>query len=69
MSADREIMIPELPQDVPRQPYGLLPTQFPESFLRPDLLLEQNVKFFWPHLLALFFLAVYGQSFSSLGQP
>ena len=37
MSADREIIVPELPQDVPRQPFGLLPSQLPEWFLKTFL--------------------------------
>ena len=37
MSADREIIVPELPQDVPRQPFGLLSSQLPEWFLKTFL--------------------------------
>ena len=49
MSAGRKIMIPEVPQDLPRQPSELLPPQLPERFLRQDLLLKQYM--FWPKLL------------------
>ena len=66
MSAEREIINPELPQDVPKKTSGLPPPQIPERYLRPDLLLEQNIKVFLPDLLALFCLAIYGQNFSSL---
>ena len=71
MSVDRKIVIPELPQVVPRQPYGLIQPPFKgqKKFFETEL--AHGPKFYnvLTQPTSPFLLAIYGQNLSSLGLP